>query len=50
VAFDDDSGEGHNAAIQATLQPGEYHVLVRHYDPAAGTGRYAVAVSMRAPG
>lgn len=50
VAMDDDSGEGQNAAIHVTLQPGEYHVLVRHYDPAAGTGRYALAVSMQARG
>jgi hypothetical protein len=49
VAMDDDGGEDRNAAIHATLPPGEYHLLVRHYDPAAGTGRYAVGVAMQAP-
>src|SRR6266545_985552 len=33
VAENDDAGAGHNARIEASLQPGTYFVQVRHYSP-----------------
>lgn len=44
LAEDDDSGGGRNAQITASLQPGVYHVEVRHHDPAA-TGDYHILVT-----
>ena len=41
VAEDDDSGQGYNARITATLDPGRYTVRVRHYSPRR-TGSYRV--------
>ena len=43
VAEDDDSGEGRNARITASLKKGEYWVRVRHYKP-TGTGQYKLSV------
>jgi len=41
---DDDSGRAFNARIVAALQPGTYHVRIRHYRP-TGTGKYKIAVA-----
>ena len=41
VAEDDDSGQGYNARIAATLDPGRYTVRVRHYSPRR-TGSYRI--------
>lgn len=46
AAFDDDSGLGFNARIEARLASGLYHLVVGHYR-ADGTGEYEVAVSRR---
>ncbi len=42
VAEDDDSGVGRNALIVRTLQPGAYHLRVRHFNPSA-TGSYGIS-------
>jgi len=44
IAEDDDGGEGRNARIGADLGAGEYHVAVRHYNPAA-RGAYRILVT-----
>lgn len=44
IAEDDDGGAGRNALIAAELQPGEYHVQVRHFN-ANREGDYRVMVS-----
>lgn len=44
IAENDDSGFGRNARIEASLQPGTYHVRVRHYN-SAGTGPYRIWVA-----
>ena len=43
VAEDDDSGDGRNARITASLTKGEYWVRVRHFKP-TGTGQYKLSV------
>jgi Astacin (Peptidase family M12A)/Bacterial pre-peptidase C-terminal domain len=43
LAEDDDSGDGRNARISVSLQPGLYYVQVRHYSPQA-TGAYEIRV------
>jgi hypothetical protein len=43
IAEDDDSGEGRNARIVATLGAGNYRVMVRHYDR-NGRGNYRIRV------
>lgn len=48
IAEDDDSGEGRNARIVATLPAGAYRVMIRHYDRNR-TGSYRIRVR-RAPG
>lgn len=42
VAEDDDSGQGRNALIAATLKAGQYWLRVRHFNP-TGTGSYKVS-------
>jgi len=42
VAEDDDSGQGRNALITASLQPGQYWLRLRHFSP-TGTGSYKVS-------
>ncbi|HEX6863981.1 MAG TPA: peptidase, partial [Thermoanaerobaculia bacterium] len=42
VAEDDDSGQGRNALITAKLQPGDYALRLRHFDP-KGKGDYKVS-------
>ena len=44
VAEDDDSGDGSNARIAASLIPGLYYAQVRHYNRSGGTGEYSVRV------
>jgi hypothetical protein len=44
IAEDDDSGEGTNARIAASLVPGLYYAQVRHYNRAGGKGDYTVRV------
>lgn len=44
IAEDDDSGEGSNARIAASLVPGLYYAQVRHYNRAGGKGDYTVRV------
>lgn len=44
VAEDDDSGRAYNAKIVSELNPGTYHVRVRHYLPRA-TGKYRIAAA-----
>ena len=42
VAEDDDSGQGRNARITASLKPGQYWLRLRHFSP-TGTGSYKVS-------
>ena len=44
IAEDDDSGEGTNARIAASLVPGLYYAQVRHYNRAGGKGDYTIRV------
>jgi Bacterial pre-peptidase C-terminal domain len=44
IAENDDSGVGHNARLEVTLQPGTYFVHVRHYS-AGNTGPYRIWVA-----
>jgi len=44
IAEDDDSGEGSNARITASLIPGLYYAQVRHYNRASGKGAYTIRV------
>lgn len=44
IAEDDDSGRGLNAKIVVALEPGTYHVRIRHYRP-TGTGKYEIRVA-----
>ena len=44
IAEDDDSGEGTNARIAASLVPGQYYAQVRHYNRSGGKGDYSVRV------
>ena len=44
IAEDDDSGEGTNARIAASLVPGLYHAQVRHYNRTGGKGDYTIRV------
>jgi len=44
IAEDDDSGEGSNARIAASLIPGLYYAQVRHYNRAGGKGDYTIRV------
>ena len=44
IAEDDDSGEGSNARITASLVPGLYYAQVRHYNRAGGKGDYTIRV------
>ncbi|MEY2401579.1 MAG: hypothetical protein QOJ08_1690 [Ilumatobacteraceae bacterium] len=44
IAEDDDSGEGSNARIAASLVPGKYWAQVRHYNRAGGKGDYTIRV------
>ena len=46
IAEDDDGGAGRNSRIVADLVPGEYHVQIRHYNTASGTGQYSVSVTV----
>jgi hypothetical protein len=48
IAEDDDSGQGFNARIAASLTPGQYYAQVRHYNRAGGRGDYTIRVR-RAP-
>jgi tyrosinase len=43
IAEDDDSGEGRNSKVVASLATGSYSVMVRHYDRAS-TGEYRIRV------
>ena len=43
VAEDDDSGQSRNARISKALQPGQYWVRIRHFQP-TGTGKYKLSV------
>jgi hypothetical protein len=43
VAEDDDSGQGANAQIRASLEAGTYYVRVRHFRP-TGMGQYRIGV------
>ncbi len=42
IAEDDDSGDGSNARISASLVPGLYYAQVRHYNRDNGTGDYTI--------
>ena len=44
IAEDDDSGEGTNARISASLVPGLYYAQVRHYNRNDGKGDYTIRV------
>lgn len=44
IAEDDDSGEGTNARITASLVPGLYYAQVRHYNRDNGKGDYTIRV------
>lgn len=44
IAEDDDSGEGTNARIAASLVPGQYYAQVRHYNRTGGKGDYTIRV------
>ena len=44
IAEDDESGEGSNARIAASLVPGQYYPQVRHYNRAGGKGDYTIRV------
>ena len=44
IAEDDDSGEGTNARIAASLVLGQYYAQVRHYNRSGGKGDYSVRV------
>ena len=44
IAEDDDSGEGSNARIAASLVPGLYYAQVRHYNRSGGKGDYSIRV------
>lgn len=44
IAEDDDSGEGSNARISASLVPGLYYSQVRHYNRTGGKGDYTIRV------
>lgn len=44
IAEDDDSGEGTNARLAASLVPGLYYAQVRHYNRAGGKGDYTIRV------
>ena len=44
IVEDDDSGRNLNARIIASLEPGVYHVRVRHFRP-KGTGKYKIMVN-----
>lgn len=44
IAEDDESGEGSNARIAASLVPGQYYAQVRHYNRAGGKGDYTIRV------
>ena len=46
VAEDDDSGRAYNAKIVRQLQPGTYHVRIRHYRP-EGMGKYKISVQAK---
>ncbi|MGB0910501.1 MAG: S8 family peptidase [Nitrospirales bacterium] len=43
IAKDDDGGEGFNARVMTSLNPGEYFVQVEHYS-ATGTGAYKIFI------
>lgn len=42
IAEDDDSGDGSNARISASLVPGQYYAQVRHYNRNDGKGDYTI--------
>ena len=42
IAEDDDSGEGTNARLAASLVPGLYYAQVRHYNRTGGKGDYSI--------
>jgi hypothetical protein len=42
IAEDDDSGDGSNARISASLVPGLYYAQVRHYNRNNGKGDYSI--------
>lgn len=44
VAEDDDSGQGRNALIAASLKPGQYWLRLRHFSP-TGKGSYKVSAT-----
>ena len=44
IAEDDDSGQGSNARISASLVPGLYYAQVRHYNRDGGQGAYTIRV------
>jgi Astacin (Peptidase family M12A)/Bacterial pre-peptidase C-terminal domain len=44
IAEDDDSGDGTNARIAASMVPGLYYAQVRHYNRAGGKGDYTIRV------
>ena len=44
IAEDDDSGDGSNARISASLVPGLYYAQVRHYNRNNGKGDYTIRV------
>ena len=44
IAEDDDSSEGTNARISASLVPGMYYAQVRHYNRNDGKGDYTIRV------
>jgi hypothetical protein len=44
IAEDDDSGDGSNARISASLVPGLYYAQVRHYNRNNGKGDYTIRI------
>ena len=44
IAEDDDSGDGSNARISASLVPGLYYAQVRHYNRNDGKGDDTIRV------
>lgn len=45
IAFDDDSGEEHNAKIVKKLDTGIYYLRITHFQP-TGTGNYGISVRL----
>jgi hypothetical protein len=45
LAEDDDSGAGNNARLVVNLNPGDYFVQIRHFNPQTASGKYIIKVS-----